>query len=260
MMDAGIGKTGSVTLTRRLNPDRTMIFTEGRFTGLFEAWLQHVRLWEDEPDHLSTIMMRQGLAAAGLVMANRPACETMAWTINLLRPPMILFITGDCGKGNITGRIHSGNVNTQVSNRLYTEVVRPGREPHLTSIRVNGLDILLHFEQYYRASEQHPARFFELADDRFLMVLSLPGMDNAALLAMDADAASDLAIGSELLQTRVFAFECGCNPDRMLTTVRALFDKRADELFLGEDRVETSCPRCGRHWWITRDKFDARQA
>jgi len=247
---------GCVVLTRRLNADRTLILTEGRFTALFDAWLKHVRLWEGEPDGLSMTLMRQGLAAAALVLANRPARETVAWTINICRPPANVFITGDREMGNVTGRIHLNNVKTHSTSRLYTEIVSPGKEPYLSSIDVEGLDILQHFEHYYAVSEQHPARFFELLDDQYLMLLSLPGTNSRSLLELDADAAQTLSILSEALDTKNIAFECGCNPKRMLHTVRALFHDRAAELFMGEDRVEISCPRCGRRWWITREMFD----
>jgi hypothetical protein len=41
----------------------------------------------------------------------------------------------------------------------------------------------------------------------------------------------------------------------MLGAVRAMFSTRPEELFAGEGRVETTCPRCGQRWWVTREDF-----
>lgn len=248
---------GQARIRRFLSPDKTLVTTEGRFTDLFEAWLRHVRIWEGEPDGLSTVMMRQGLAAACLVMTNRPPYETLAWTLNIHHPPTNLFLTSDGQRGNVTGRVLTQGVHTEGMSRFFVEIARPGQEPHLSSVEVKGLDILVLFEQYYQASEQYPARFFERDDDRFVMVLSLPGADNGRLMAMDAEEADRLLEGSSDLQSRTFVFDCGCNPDRMLLTVKSIFQQDPEELFRGEEKVEAHCPRCGRRWWITKEQFDS---
>ena len=45
---------------------------------------------------------------------------------------------------------------------------------HCTQSDVAGVDVLTMFDQYYEQSEQRPARFFEITDEQFAMVLALP--------------------------------------------------------------------------------------
>ncbi|MDM7914426.1 MAG: Hsp33 family molecular chaperone HslO, partial [Candidatus Eisenbacteria bacterium] len=51
--------------------------------------------------------------------------------------------------------------------------------------------------------------------------------------------------------------ECGCSPAKMLRALRTILAEQPEELFQGDERVETSCPRCGRRWWVTREQFEA---
>ena len=57
------------------------------------------------------------------------------------------------------------------------------------TIKIDGLDLLDILEQYYRKSEQAPARFYELPQERFLGVFSLPGADLEWLERLHVDEA-----------------------------------------------------------------------
>jgi molecular chaperone Hsp33 len=242
-------------LDRYVDNQRALILTDRRFTALFEAWRRHAGLWELPVDGLSEIMLCQGLAAASLHLANRPRDVTTAWTLNLQQPPTNLFLTGDARHDRVAGRVFTEGVKTAEMSRLFIQTIRPGQEPAESTVQVYGLDILDIFEQYYRVSEQNPARFFELTEDRYLAVLALPGSDRSTLASLSGPDALEILAQAMFLERRVFRFECGCNPQRMLEALRAIFARDPADLFLGDEQVEAACPRCGRRWWVRREQF-----
>lgn len=134
---------------------------------------------------------------------------------------------------------------------------RPRRPPALSAVEVTGFDALDIFEQYYRRAEQNPARFYELAPHQCLMALGMPGADHEWLANLDQQSAKQLSSASRHLERRTLRFECGCNPRKMLSALRGSFAHDPQDLFRGQPRVESHCPRCGRRWWTTREQFDA---
>jgi molecular chaperone Hsp33 len=247
---------GTVNLERRLDDTRSIILTTGDFTQVIEAWTRHCELWHGESDGLSRVLMRQGLAAAALHLANRPNDELVGWTLNLLQPPTNVFLTGDVRKAIVTGRVYTDGVRTADHSRLFVQTSRASQpEPFQSAIDVTGFDVLEIFEQYYSRSEQNPARFFELDANRFAMVLGLPGVDPLWIQHLEPGSFEGTFAAARAIDGRAFRFECGCSPTKMLRALRSIFENDPDDLFRGEDRVETFCPRCGRRWWVTREQF-----
>ncbi len=248
---------GEVIVRRQVDDTTACLVASGDFADLLAAWWRHVVLWEGEPDGLSSILMRQGLAAAVLHLSNRPRNETMAWTLNLKQPPTNLFLTGSALDGTITGRVFTVGVRTEESSRLFVQVVRPRGEPQTSRLDVSGFDVLEIFAQYFDRSEQSPARFFLLGQERFAAVFGLPGADSEWLQALGVEEARDLVHSARTIEERRFRFECGCSPTRIVEVMRSIFAKDPSELFHDENRVEVFCPRCGRRWWVDREQFDA---
>jgi len=246
---------GAVTVHRRLHRGRGVLLSDGRFGAFFEAYLQHARTWATEIDGLIEVMMRQGLAALALHLANRPRDEAVGVTVNFRQPPLNLFLTGDAAEGSLVGRAFAQGVRTAEESRLFVQTRRPRHEPMQSAIEIEGLDLLEIFEQYYARSEQHPARFFELGPEAVLMVLALPGVDLDWLTALSLDEARSLLDDATRVDDRDLRFHCGCNPDRMRDAMRSLFPDDPEQLFEGAKQLETFCPRCGRRWWIQREGF-----
>lgn len=266
-------------MRRWLIDAHSVLLTTGDFAPLVGAWRAHARLWDGGFDGLAEALMRQGLAAAVLHLANRPRDEAVAWTLNLRDPPTNLFLTGEARRGIVTGRVFSENIRTSGSSRLYVQTLRARGEPTMSAIDVSGFDVLEIFEQYYARSEQSPARFVDYggdgvgpggaksSSDRFGMLLGMPGADRAWIAGLTReeieglDPASNGDViprpGARLLEERVMRFECGCTPRKMLSALRGIFGRRPDELFQGELFVETTCPRCGRRWRVSREQFEA---
>ncbi len=249
-------RPGEVAVRRFLDDENDLIVSSGDFAPLFDAYLDHVRRWEKAPDGLGSVMMRQGLAAAALHLANRPRDEYVGWTLNVCTPPLNIFLTGDSAQGAVTGRVYAENVRTTGANRLFVQMRRSDGDRMESTVEVAGLDVLQIFEQYYRDSEQQPVRLFEVTEREILMLLALPDCDEEWLRALTRDQALGLAEDElRALDQKVFRFRCGCDPDTIQGVVRGLFGEDPEELFRGEPGVEVHCPRCGRRWWVARDDF-----
>ncbi len=248
---------GQATVRRSIDREHDVLVTVGDFAPLFAAYLDHVRRWESEPDGLSQTLMRQGLGAAVLHLSTRPRGEAMGWTIHVHQPPTNLFLTADSAEATVTGRVYTEGVKPSDSSRMYVQISRHGGPPTQSMVEVHGLDVLEMFEQYYAQSEQTPARFFEVTDEQFVMLLSLPEADPAFVKELTRERALDL-LQADLrpLGETTYTFQCGCNSDRMMEVVRGLFAANPDELFRGESGVEVYCPRCGRRWWVDREAFE----
>jgi hypothetical protein len=251
-------KLGEATIHRHIDRENDLLVMRGDFASLFAAYLDHVRRWESEPDGLSQTFMRQGLGAAILHLSARPDGETVGFTINVHQPATNVFLTGDNTEKTIVGRVFTEDVKPSDHSRMFVQSSRLGAPPVQSAVEVEGLDILQMFEQYYDRSEQTSARFLEIDDTHFVMLLALPEADDDWLRGLSRDEALGVA-GDELkpLGQSVFRFRCGCNPDRMMELVRGLFAKEPEELFRRDEGVEILCPRCGRRWWVDRAEFDA---
>ncbi len=250
-------RLGEATVVRRLDPQRTVAVAEADFGRLFAAYEAHVERWELPLDGLSRAMMREGLAALTLHLATRPPTETAGVTLNVKEPPLNLFLTGDAGESSVAGRIFTEDVRTAETGRLFVQTFRPGTGPVQSTIDVDGLDVLGIFEDYYARSEQHSARFFDLEDDRYIMLLALPDAGEGRLESMSReDAVALLDSGLQDLEERTFRFHCGCNPEKIVAALRQIFTADPEELFRGDPEVEAFCPRCGARWHVTREEFD----
>lgn len=246
-------RPGEVLVRRSLDDAHDLLVARGDFSSLFAGYLDHVVRWETQPDGLEMTMMRQGLAAGTLHLSCRPKEEMVGWTINLLRPPLNLFLTGYSKERTITGRVITEHVRTAETSRMFVETRGPTGGMTQSTVELEGFDVLEFFEQYYSRSEQKPARFFEAGADEFVMLLGLPGVDVDALARMPREEGLRLADEApRLLDEMSFRFQCGCNYATMRGVISGLFRENPEELFQGEDGVEVFCPRCGRRWWITR--------
>jgi molecular chaperone Hsp33 len=244
-------RIGETTVQRFFDEEHDAVLARGHFGGLFAAYLDHARRWEHEPDGFAEVLMRQGLGAAVLSLANRPPDESVGWTINIHRPPTNLFLTGDTKARTVTGRVFTKNVRPAESSRMFVQTSRLGGQVHQSSVALDGLDVLEMFEQYYRRSVQTATRLFETDALTFVMLLALPAADHEWFQRLTREEAAAL-IADHLrpLDELVFRFQCGCNQERMREIVQRLYQSERAALFQGDAGVEVLCPRCGRRWWV----------
>lgn len=249
--------TRTATIRRFMNDEHEAIFAVGTFDELFQDWADHIVRYEPEPDGLSAVMMRQGLAAAALHLSCRPRDERCAWTINTNNPPMNVFLTGDAESCSVTGRVFTEGVATTESSRMFVESQRPHGRDSKSVIEVEGLDVLDIFEQYYFQSVQSMARFFELSDFEFLLVQSLPVDESAWITSLSREKARALFERGRMkeLDERVFRFRCGCDSARIVDVVKKMYEGKTDELFEDDETIRIVCPRCARAWNVGREEF-----
>jgi hypothetical protein len=247
--------TNGVRIDRYTSREHNVLAARGTFTSLFAAYRDHARRWVGDPDGLAYTMMRQGLAAASLYLTCRPRDEQTAWTLNLPEPPLNVFFTADAEHGRVVGRYYTEHVKATAHSRLFVQLARSRGEPHQSVIDVTGFDVLAILEQYYARSEQAVARFFELPDDTFIMLMALPGIDEEWLRALSAVDAAAFVAGPQvsLIEQREVDFACACDEARIHGIIASIFKGKLDELFEAESTAEVKCPRCGRAFTVTRD-------
>jgi molecular chaperone Hsp33 len=251
-LEGGQDRIGEATVHRFLDEEHDAVLARGHFGGLFAAYLDHARRWEHEPDGFAEVLMRQGLGAAVLSLANRPSDEFVGWTINIHRPPTNLFLTGDTKTRTVTGRVFTKNVRPTESSRMFVQTSRFGGNVNQSSVALEGLDVLEMFEQYYHRSVQTAARLFEIDALTFVMLLALPAADREWFEQLTREEAAAQVAGNHLrpLDELLFRFQCGCNQERMREIVQGLYQSEREALFQGDPGVEVLCPRCGRRWWV----------
>ena len=251
--------SGAVQIDRYVARERRALLARGRCAPLFADFLEHSRRWVGDPDGLVAEMMRQGLAAAALYLTCRPRDEETAWTINLPEPPLNLFFVADASRGRVVGRYFDRHVRAQASSRLFVQSVRGFAEPHQSVIEVRGFDVLSMLESYHAQSEQSSARFLAYEDDEYLMVMALPGIDEAWLRGLSRGEARALLedASTTLIEVRPVTFGCACDERRIMGLATSLFAGQEEELFGDDERAEILCPRCGHAYEIHRRAFDA---
>jgi len=217
-------KDGRVTIHRLVDSRRELVLAWGCFSELFQAYRTHVERWAGLPDSRSLVMVCQGLAATTLHLSCRPEDESVAWTLNIKKPPLNIFLVGDNLEFITTGRIYTQGVKTTESSRLFVEAQRPRQKPYQSMVEVTGLDVLDIFEQYYAKSEQNQARFMKLDREDFLMIQGLPQANWKWIRSLSIENAKIwLEEGLRDIGARLYRFQCGCNPQKILEVVRRIY-------------------------------------
>jgi molecular chaperone Hsp33 len=208
-----------------------------------------------EPD----AMFKRALAAFMLHSVSRPWNEMTAWTINFQQPLLNLFLTGDNGTGAITGRAFDENVKEGPENLFYSDVVRGAQPKRRSAVTFTGGDPMAAVEKFYTQSEQRRARYFQLAEEEFVMITEHPDCDLNWLEALTADQVRKLDETETLapMERRIYRWHCGCNQQRMMEVLAPSMKQSPEDLFGDEEKLEIRCPRCGARHTITREALEA---
>ena len=204
-------------------------------------------------------MLKEALAALTLHCASRPRNEAWAWTIHFCQPLLNLFVTGDNRRGIIVGQIFTDNVKEDGRNLFCADLVRESSDSRRSSVEFDGVDPFRIVEEYYKQSEQRPARYFQVGPEEFVMVSAQPGCDLDWLQSLDDEKvrALDETETLSLLEQRSYRWGCGCSQEKMLTVLRPIMQTDPAALFGEDDLIRISCPRCGALHTITREALEA---
>lgn len=237
---------------------RNCLVLQGHFSPLFTDYylnlMQHGHRNEEPFDS----MFKDLLAYFTLYLVSRPWAEQYSWTVNLKTPePANLFVTGSSLSESVVGRVFTEDVRVPDHNTLYSQLVREGREPRSSVVKIESDVPAGWVEDYYVQSEQRPARCFELPDECYTLVTAQPSADLDWLYDLTDEQVKTIEQDEEtkILETRKFHFCCGCTLDKILPTLGTMKDQ-FDELFAGDHELEISCPRCGAVYKVTREMLN----
>ncbi len=204
-------------------------------------------------------MLKEALAAMTLHCASRPRNESWAWTIHFTDPLLNLFVAGDNGREAVVGQIFTENVRDDGRNLFLADVVDGRAEARRSAVDFSGSDPFGIVEEFYRQSEQRPARYFRHGEEDFIMLTAQPGCDLEWLESLDDARIRELDASEtlSLLETRRYRWECGCTQARMFAVLAPIMRRDAEGLFENEPSLRMSCPRCGARHTITREALEA---
>lgn len=204
--------------------------------------------------------LKQALTAFTLHAASRPRNEHLAWTIGLQGPPLNLFMAGDNEDCTVTGRLFTENVREAPENVFYSELM-PGRgaEKRRSVVTFQGDDLFAAAESFYNSSEQRPARFFDLGEDKFAMLLSHPDVDEPWLRNVTLDELKDIKRTQTLarIERRLYRWHCGCEQRKILAALAPAAQNGLEDLFGDAETIHVQCPRCAANYTITREAMEA---
>lgn len=211
-----------------------------------------------EPEH--DALLKQALAAFLLHAAGRPRNEHLAWTIGLQEPRLNLFLAADNEDCSVTGRLFTENVREAPQNVFYSEVM-PGRgaEKRRSVVNFAGADLFRAAETFYAGSEQRPARFFDLGEERLVMLLAHPDCDEAWLRGVTLAGVQSLAKTETLarIERRLYRWHCGCEQKKILAALAPAARGGLADLFGDGEIIYVQCPRCAAAHTITREAMEA---
>ncbi len=239
---------------------RNVLLVRGDLGPLFVDYYLHLadhRL-KVEPAHDRPF--KELLAAFALHCASRPMNEHLAWTVGLQDPRLNLFVTGDNEDCTVAGRVFTENVREAEKNVFYADVMpRRGTERRRSVVNFEGADLFRAVESYYATSEQRTARFFELGEDSFALLLSHPDCDEAWLRAVDLAGVKALAETETLarIDRRLYRWECGCNQKKIMAALAPVARDDFTGLFHDDEAIHVQCPRCAASHVITREAMEA---
>jgi molecular chaperone Hsp33 len=142
---------------------------------------------------------------------------------------------------------------------FFSDVVRGGQPKRRSAITFAGHDPIAAVEKFYAQSEQRGARYFQLGEEDFSVVIEHPDCDLAWFRGLTTDAARtlDTTETMALLERRIYRWHCGCNQQRMMEVLAPTMKQDPEALFGDEPKVEIRCPRCGARHTVTREALEA---
>ncbi len=253
---------GSVEVRCYFVRGRNALVTRAEFSPLYVDYYLHLAEHRIAPEPLPDAMLKELLAALTLHAAARPWNETTAWTLHFEDPLLNLFASASSLPGQVVGQQFTEDVKPLSQNLIYSDVVRDQDPLRRSVVEFQGNSPFGAVETLYAQSEQRPGRFLRYDVEDFLLVTAQPGCDVAWLEDLtDADARTlDKTEELSLLETRQYAWQCGCSQPRVFDMLARSAGGKFDDLFAGEDSLRIGCPRCGGRYVITREAMEAFSA
>lgn len=241
---------------------RNALAVRSEFSTLFRDYYLHLMQHGIRHSRGHDELLKEALAALVLHLASRPRNESAAWTLSWQDPLFNLFVTGSNRGGNVTGRLFTEDVRERDRPLFFSQVTTDGQPARQSTIEAGTPRFFSLIEDFYRQSEQRPARFFQFAEEDFVMVTAQPGCDLAWFHDLTDESIRELDSSEELslLEERFYSFDCGCSLFKLLPVIGSLSPGTRDEIFDNESNAANiQCPRCGAGFVLTRELLDQYQ-
>jgi molecular chaperone Hsp33 len=235
---------------------RNALLVRSDFCTIYRDYYLHLMQHEIKYQPSLDARLKDALAGLALHLASRPRTEAAAWTLNWQEPRYNLFVTGSNRLGNITGRVFTEDVRAHESNLFIAQATSDGNPARQSTIVASSQEFFEIVEDFYRASEQRPARLFRYEEEDFIMVSAQPGCDMGWFNDLSDESIRILDQTEELslLETRYYTFDCGCSLLKLLPLISSLSKETQDEVFIEEDKPAIiTCPRCAARFVMTRE-------
>ncbi len=239
--------------------ERNVLLAMASFSDLYVDYYLHRKDNRIEIDARADDLLKTALAAFVLHCVSRPRNEVLAWTINFQDPLLNVFLGGDTETGDVVGRVFTENVKEAEENVFFQEVAKGAKPLHRSVVPFTGNDPLRAAEEFYKQSEQRPARFFRLDAETYAIVTAHPDYDREWFKNLTIDDLRVLNVTEVVnpLETRVVRWHCGCDMQRILQALDPVWRQDPEELFLGEELIEVNCPRCAGKYRVSKEMMEA---
>lgn len=240
--------------------ERNILYINGDLEPLLASYRDHARQNNIALEGKAAEMFLDGLALFALHCASRPRRQHFAWTIHFHEPKINLFYTADTSEGTITGRFFTENVAEDEENSFWQEFADGKGNTFRSYVNFPGETVFSAVEHYYLQSEQRPARFFKLNENRYAILAAHPDWDEDWFYSVGKDDLYSLPEHETVsgIESRAIAYHCGCSEPKLMSLLSNIFLERPEEIFGEEDDIITAnCPRCEARYRITKEALEA---
>ena len=239
---------------------RNALAVRADFSTMYRDYYLHLMQHEIRYEAAFDQRLKDSLAALTLHLCSRPWSEAVAWTLSWQEPAYNLFVTGSNRQGAVTGRIFTEDIRPRDENLFIAQIQVDGSENRQSAVEARSEDFFSIVEDYHKQSEQRLARVFSLSEEEFVMLSAQPDCDLNWLGEQNDETIRRLDQEEELslLETRHYAFDCGCSLFKLLPVLGSLSGETIDEVFgtSQEEPVLITCPRCGAGYRLTREMLE----
>jgi len=207
-----------------------------------------------DPEPQTAMMLERLFAAAGLAAVSLVEAEWWGWSLTFPKSPIGLF----CGvepEGMVCGTVLQSD-----PSRNLAVVQRQGKKSPMTQSHFSLLthDPVEAVERYFEEAEQTLIRIAVDTGGRGVLLRPLPGgsLDDISGLSDYELISKCFGLASNGTMKRIeevlLFYECPCDVEQINKMLRTLPERQLAELWGDLDRLEVSCPRCGRKYNVER--------
>jgi hypothetical protein len=202
-----------------------------------------------------TIMLKRLFVAAGLAAVSLPEAEWWGWSVTFPQSPIGLF----CGvepEGMVCGRVLESDPARNLGIVQRQDKKSPMTQSYFSLLTHDPVEAV---ERYFEEAEQTLIRIAVDSQGRGALLRPMPGGNFEDISGFTDDELIARCFGQaaegsiKMLQEVLLFYECPCNQQQINKMLSSLPESQLAELWGDLDRLEVSCPRCGRRYIVERE-------